>query len=155
MEKESTFEALLESLRTVLERYVNFRMPTRFDAEDVLQETCLAAFLHFGELRDPALFLPWILSIARNECRLWYRKHYGREDVSLDEIADVLASPVPEDPVSDVLSGLPEEDAVLLRLTMEGWKQTEIADKLKIPLGTVKSRLYHAKKRFRDASPRN
>ena len=155
MEPTPDFETLLAAHRTVIERYVHFRMPTAFDADDVIQETYLAAFLHFEDLRDRALFVPWILSIAKNECRRWYRDHYGREDISLDEIADTLAAPVPADDgtVGETLSRLPPDEAALLRLTMEGYKQTEIAAKLSIPLGTVKSRLYRAKRSFRGAYP--
>lgn len=156
IDRRDRFEKLLTEHRTVLERYVNYRMPTRFDAEDVLQETLLAAYLHFDALREPARFLPWILSIARNECRRWYRDRCGREDISLAETEETLVSPAHDaDSVTarDILASLPKEEASLLLLTTEGWKQREIAERLGIPLGTVKSRLYHAKKRARAVCP--
>lgn len=81
MEQEVTFEALLERHRIAVERYINFRMPSSFDADDVTQETYLAAYIGFPKLRRKELFKPWILSIAKNQCNLWFRRKYGNEAV--------------------------------------------------------------------------
>ena len=54
-----TFEALLEAHLLMLRRLTAFRLP-QADAEDVLQEICLAAFRHKDSLRDPSAFRPWI-----------------------------------------------------------------------------------------------
>ena len=154
MEKE-TFETLLEKNRVAVERYVNFRMPSAHDADDVIQETYLAAFSHFGELRDARLFKSWILSIARNQCALWYRKRLRRETVPLDRLEETAAAPVNrhDNVVDPVLCKLPPDLAGLLRMTMNGMKQAEIAERLSIPVGTVKSRIHRAKELFRSACP--
>ena len=47
------FEALLASGKTAVERWVRSRMSNSADAEDVLQETYLAAFQGFSALRNP------------------------------------------------------------------------------------------------------
>ena len=39
MEQELSFEDQLNKHRVVIERYINFRLPTMFDADDVIQET--------------------------------------------------------------------------------------------------------------------
>ena len=72
MEQEVSFEALLKKHRVVVERYINFRLPSTFDADDVIQETYYAAYIGFEKLRNKELFKPWILSIARNQCNLWF-----------------------------------------------------------------------------------
>ena len=72
---ETLFETLLEKNRVVLERYINFRIGNRYDADDVMQETCLAAFRHFNELNNTDCFKAWILAIANNQCLMWYRKN--------------------------------------------------------------------------------
>ena len=75
MKQKSDFEALLEKHRIAVERYINFRLINRFDADDVIGETYYAAFIGYKNLRDKALFKSWILSIAKNQCNLWLRKN--------------------------------------------------------------------------------
>lgn len=151
MNENPSFEELLEKYRVVVERYINFRMPSRFDADDVIGETYYAAYSGIEKLKDKALFKPWILSIARNQCNLWFRKRYGNETISLDSVSDIPTESFEKSDgdVSGILKLLPDDSAEILLLTMNGYKQNEIADRLDIPLGTVKSRLHYAKKQFR------
>ena len=149
MEQEISFETLLNKYRIAVERYINFRMPSSFDAEDVIGETYLAAYTGFEKLRNKELFKSWILSIAKNQCNIWFRKKYGRDTVSFDELEDVPDVSMNDDTISEILDLLPNEAATLLRLTMQGYKQSEIAEHFNIPVGTVKSRLHYARKQFR------
>ena len=150
MEQKVSFEMLLDQHRIVVERYINFRLPSRFDADDVIQETYYAAYLGYEKLRRKDLFKPWILAIAKNQCNLWFRKKYGSDVISLDTVPEMADSIVPDDDsVWDILSRLPRESAQLLQLTIQGYKQIEIAQRMGIPIGTVKSRLHYAKKQFR------
>lgn len=150
--RNERFTALLERQGLVIERYVHCRMPTSQDAEDVLQETWLAAYTHLEQQADPAAEKSWLLAIARNQCALWYRKKYRsdamQETILLqDQSADSSAGTVF---VRSVLAGLPRETARILQLYyIQGYRQKEIAHRLGIPVGTVKSRLYHARERFR------
>lgn len=150
MEQETSFETLLNKHRIVIERYINFRLPNSFDADDVISETYYAAYIGYEKLRNKELFKPWILSIARNQCNLWFRKKFGSDMISLDEICDIADNNGQDnDTVAEIISLLPKESADLLTLTMQGYKQSEISDSLGIPIGTVKSRLYYARKLFR------
>lgn len=150
MEQEVSFEMLLNNHRIVVERYINFRLPSSFDADDVIQETYYAAYVGYEKLRNKELFKPWILSIARNQCNLWLRKKYGHELISLDTIPDIADTDTTEDnTVYQILNLLSKESAELLRLTMQGYKQSDIAERLNIPIGTVKSRLHYSRKQFR------
>ncbi len=150
MEQEVSFELLLKKHRIVVERYINFRLPSSFDADDVIQETYYAAYIGYSKLRNKELFKPWILSIARNQCNLWYRKKYGDELISLDAISEIADTNMQDDDTAQyILTLLPKESAQLLSLTMQGYKQGEIAQRLAIPIGTVKSRLHYARKQFR------
>ena len=79
MNQEASFEMLLQKHRIAVERYINFRLPSSFDADDVIQETYYAAYVGYEKLRNKELFKSWILSIARNQCNLWFRKKYGNE----------------------------------------------------------------------------
>ena len=150
MEQEVSFEELLKKHRVVVERYINFRLPSTFDADDVIQETYYAAYIGFEKLRNKELFKPWILSIARNQCNLWFRKKYSDELISLDAIPDIADTNATEENTAyQILNLLPKESAELLKLTMQGYKQSDIAERLHIPIGTVKSRLHYARKQFR------
>ena len=59
------FEALLCAHRGALERFVYYRLPSRADADDVIQEAIIAAYRAFGTLRSRDGFKAWLISIAR------------------------------------------------------------------------------------------
>lgn len=149
MEQKISFEMLLNKYRIIVERYINFRLPNSFDADDVISETYYAAYIGYDKLRNKELFKPWILSIAKNQCNLWFRKNLKRDVISLDEVSDISDTITDDDTVSTILKLLPKQSADLLRLTIQGYKQSEIAKLLNIPIGTVKSRLHYARKQFR------
>ncbi len=148
------FEALLSSARTSVERWVRSRLSNTADAEDILQETWLAAFQGFHELRSPDAFLPWILGIARRKYADWYRAQIRRKEVLLDHLPE-RTDDLPEDnAVEETLNTLPERDRLMLRLFyQEMLSQKQISVKLQIPEGTVKSRMSAARNRFRSAYP--
>ena len=149
MKPKTEFETLLEKHSVAVERYINFRLPTRFDADDVIQETYLAAYSSFSGLEDRELFKPWILSIAKNKCNLWFRKKALTLLVPLDEASDAVSyGDESAIDAESVLQTVPDESAEILRLVIQGYKQSEIAKRLSIPLGTVKSRVHHARKRL-------
>ena len=67
------FEELLKKEMSVLQRFFRFRIGNRHDADDVLQETCIAAFQSFDGLKDKSLVKPWLLGIARHKCNDYFR----------------------------------------------------------------------------------
>ena len=68
------FERLLEAERPPVERFVRFRISSKMDADDVLQEVFLTAYQKFSQLRDWNSFKPWILRIARNKSNDYFRQ---------------------------------------------------------------------------------
>lgn len=148
------FESLLSSSRTALERWLRAHIGSSQDADDVLQETCLAAFQGFSTLRSRDFFLPWILGIARRKCADWYRVQARSPLVLMDSLPD-QTSPEPEDSaVQETLDMLPPRDRQMLNLFyLEMLSQKQISDRLQIPEGTVKSRMNAARSRFREAYP--
>ena len=147
------FEALLAENRLPVERWVRFHVCGP-DAEDILQDTYLAAYESFPRLKDKAAFRPWLLSIARNKWRDWYRRQARRPDTPMEELPDVAAPEAPDTAVEEALDRLSDRDARMLRLFyLEQLPQKEIAKLLSIPEGTVKSRLSAARDRFRAAYP--
>lgn len=147
------FEELLKKHAVILERFIRYRMPDDPDADDVLQNTMLAALTHYGDLRDKSLFKRWILKIAENEWRMHLRKK--REYLPLDDAEIPVQDEIPvTGDVEPVLAAMPKEYAALLRwFYLDGWDQRDIGRHLGIPVGTVKSRLYKAKALFRELCP--
>ena len=147
------FEALLCRCRSGVERWVKFKVPGA-EADDVLQEIWLAAYAAFPQLRDPEAFRPWLLGIARRKCADWYRRQARRREIPVDSLPE-RPSQEPEDlPILEALEDLPERDRLMLRLFyQEALPQRQIAARLGIPEGTVKSRLHTARERLRVLCP--
>lgn len=153
------FEALLSAQRAVVERFVRFRIGERADADDVLQEVYLAAYRKFGDLREKSAFKAWLLSIARSKCSDYFRKKAALYEIPIDELSereliDSRRGPSVESTVRETLELLGDKDKQILYLYY--WKelpQSEIAQRLGIPVGTVKSRLHTAKQNFKRNYP--
>jgi len=153
------FEVLLDQNRAVLERFIKYKISNRHDAEDLCQEVYLAAYQNFETLKNRELFKPWIIGIAHHKCNDYFRRKVNIYHISLDEVAEeTLGISVndiwPETVVSETISRLGFKDKQILNLYFfENLSQEEIARCLQIPLGTVKSRLYYAKKNFKENYP--
>lgn len=159
MGKIEAFETFLEESRSAVERTVFFRISRREDAEDVLQEVYLTAYRKFDMLMDHLSFKAWIISIARNKCVDYYRKR-AAETEHMEEILSEKSMVYgrcglrEQVLVRDTLALLTKKDQKILKLHyFEELPQAEIARKLKIPLGTVKSRLHTARENFREIYP--
>ena len=149
------FEILLNECKNAVERFVWFKLSSKADADDILQETFLTAFQKFDTLADKSHFKAWIISIARNKCNDYYRRKAKSVDVSIDELTEqpLTASRygyVEQHDVYDTLESLSENDKQIIDLFyIQGYNQSEIAQRLNIPVGTVKSRLYTARNNFK------
>lgn len=153
------FTRLLLENRPMVERYIKFRLPNPTDAEDVLQEVCLAAFRQFGRLKSRESFKAWLIGIAGHKCADYFRRRSQLQEIPLDETPETELSSgryglLEENPVRETLASLNSRDRELLSLYyLDDLPQKEIGARLHIPVGTVKSRLYTAKGRFRRLYP--
>ena len=148
------FETLLTRYLPPLRRWIACRVRNEADAEDLLQDICLAASLGFSSLRDEQAFHGWVLGIARNKYADWARKKAKNRELPLDGDWDRAAEQPEETDTLETLRALPERDRIMLTLFYErNLPQHRIAAELGIPVGTVKSRLHTARERFRSAYP--
>ena len=130
------------------------------DAEDAAQESFLVALDRLDECRDPERFAGWFMTIVRNRSRNLIRRE------SLRQTSDVphgtrsrLPAPdkVAEDSelrgvLKEAIAALPEvQQEVVFLHDLEGWKHREIAKRLGIPSGTVRSHLHFARKALKQA----
>ena len=132
----------------------------RADAQDAAQEAFLVALERLDECRSPEKFAGWLMTIVRNRARNLVRREVLRDT---DEVPASARSvtPTPErdmetvelrQSLADALSGLPEiQREIVLLHDLEGRKHGEIADRLGLPSGTVRSHLHFARKALRGA----
>src|SRR5712664_1896873 len=130
------------------------------DAEDVAQEALLRAYRKFERLRDRSRFRAWLVRIAfrlaldqlrsgrRRELRdmLWSQPQHQPPAATAEDLA---ASNEFQADLENALAELPEKlRLVLLLAAMEGHTIDEIAAMLGISTGTVKSRIFYARKQL-------
>ena len=153
----SEFEMLISEHRGAIERYVRFSIPSKADSDDVLQEVWLAAYRQFDKLKNKSSFKAWVIGIARHKVKDYFRSR--RDTVEIDELpeSELVQSRyglVEYSPVHETIECLSKNDKQILRLYyFENMPQNEIANRLGIPLGTVKSRLNTARRNFKNAYP--
>lgn len=148
------FEARLSAVRGALLRLANLKIDARCDAEDVVQEACLKAYRSMDALSDPERFQAWIIQITRNQIRDFYRARSRRAALLEAARPGNLAHPPRRADVSDALDALnPRDRELLSRFYLHDQSVADIAQRLGVPAGTVKSRLHAARGRFRDAYP--
>ncbi|MBE6811408.1 MAG: sigma-70 family RNA polymerase sigma factor [Ruminococcaceae bacterium] len=152
------FENLLCENMISLERFVRFRISDSFDAQDIIQESCIAAYKNFQQLKNKDAFKGWLLRIAANKCNDYYSKKAKTQQLS-DSFSQFtwLETPLErqkKEAVLETLKQLNEKDRQILYLFFFcDWSQDKIAEQLRIPVGTVKSRLHYAKKNFKHLYP--
>jgi RNA polymerase sigma-70 factor (ECF subfamily) len=127
------------------------------DAEDVAQESLLRAFRKFARLRDRNRFRAWLVRIsfrlALDRLRSAKRRGIREADWLREQQRSLPASPHGsrefQQQLESAVEGLPEKlRLVLLLSAMEGHTLDEVASLLSVPVGTVKSRLFFARKQL-------
>ena len=107
------------------------------DREDAVQEALYRAWEKRSQLRDERYLSTWVIRILINECRNIQRKSRDTE-----ELADIPVPPGADMKLHDAILKLPEKLRLPIVLYhMEGYRVKEIATILRIPQGTVKTRL--------------
>lgn len=144
------------------------------DAEDLVQEAYLRAFKALDQYRDGTNLRAWLFRIMTNAYINEYRKRSRRPvNSSLDDIEEFYlydhlidsgVQPNSERPEDIVLNRITADDVlksldvlsddfrhVVLLADVEGFTYREIAEILDIPVGTVMSRLYRARRRLQSS----
>lgn len=121
------------------------------DAEDAMQEALLRAWKRRDTLRDVSVFGTWLNRILINECKTILR---GRRRQSVADQLPAIAVPPPDEDamaLRTALFALPEKYRIPLVLhLLEGYTLQETAALLRLPLGTVKTRVARAKKKLEE-----
>ena len=128
------------------------------DAEDAAQESFLVALRRLEECRNPDRFGGWLMTIVRNRSKNLIRRESLRETEQVP-LGARSRTPEPDrmaetselrEMLEQALSELPEvQRQIVLLHDLEGWKHREIAERLELPSGTVRSHLHFARKALR------
>ena len=158
--KRREFEELLAECGSLAYRVARGVLRNDADAEDVAQEALLRAYRRFDRLRDPLRFRGWLVRIVfrlaldrarstkRRELRETEWAHPAR--CATPPNAEELAVSSEFQRQFDLaMEALPEKlRLVLLLSAMEGHTLEEVAAMLRLPVGTVKSRLFVGRKKL-------
>ncbi len=154
------WDALFRRYQLPLYAYVQSLTRHEQTSLDIVQETFIKAVRHINTLRDDARFGSWMFRIAHQQCQQHWRKSRPVESIEespRDEPVDNGNSPLDELLSAEqeelflaAIDALPEEHrSVVLLHCLEGFSLVQIVDITDVPLGTVKSRLFNARKKLR------
>jgi RNA polymerase sigma factor (sigma-70 family) len=153
----SAWEELVEHWDRRLFYYIRRLVEDEQEAWQVLQEVWLKVLRRLDLLQDPRRLAPWLYSITRNTALSHLRQHYRRQALEKDHESCDCAAPDETfrfDNAEQVHWGLGrlklDQREVLTLYFMRDLSVSEIAQVLSVPEGTVKSRLYYAKRALRE-----
>lgn len=144
---------LIEVTRQSSYRLAHSMLGDAMLCQDVLQEAYCMVFDKIEQLKNPQALRSWLAQIVANLCRQQLRRRY-RQDLPLDELSERLSEPSEHNmeerlAVQDILSRLPLLDRTVLAMReVFDLSYQEIAEALEIPVGTVRSRIFNARRRF-------
>ncbi|MFC2075075.1 RNA polymerase sigma factor [Bdellovibrionota bacterium] len=149
---------LIETYQQMVLRVVLGIVGDPGEADDVAQEVFLKAYKHIGELNNDAAKKTWLYRVAVNQAIDFLRKAHRYREVSVGEQIPHVATTTmnslkalekaeTKELIRQGLEHLSTDHRVVLILReLEGWSYEEMADILGLPVGTVESRLFRARK---------
>ena len=154
------FESKLMSLQGNLLNFAYMLTSNRDNAYDLLQDTTLKALDNESKYVENTNFKGWVFTIMRNIFINNYRRT-TRSQTVVDQTEDLYHLNLSQDSgletpegsygaaeITSAINAFPEEYRVPFSMHVAGYKYNEIAEKMNLPLGTVKSRIFFARKKL-------
>ena len=153
------FNDLIESNKQNVKNII--RLITKQDNEDLEQEVYIKAWKNADKYEERGKFKSWINTVAKNVSKDYLKSACFRnsnnstsEDYALDTIKDKKLSPealsISQERQSRIISAIeelkPKLKETIMLCEIHGYTYEEAAKKLRCPIGTIKSRIYNAKK---------
>jgi len=158
------FEELVDRYERAFLRKAESILQDNEDASDAVQETFVRIYVHAAKYRSQpgASFSSWAYAILVNQCYTAYKKKHRAIPISLDADPD-LAEVLPDQAATDAIEGRLVTDQVMRLLSklpvllrravemhfLQGLSQKEIAAEEGVSHGTVRQRIYRAKRELR------
>ena len=160
--RTANFAQDLLSVQTELLNFAYKLTADREEANDLLQETSLKALDNEDKYTAETNFKGWIYTIMRNIFINNYRKalrdqtyvdqtdnqFYLNQNINIEGDSTEGSYDLKE--MRRIVNALPKEYRIPFSMYVSGFKYREIADKLGLPLGTVKSRIYFTRQKLQE-----
>ncbi|MBD5309154.1 MAG: RNA polymerase sigma factor [Muribaculaceae bacterium] len=160
--KANSFQQKILGLQSNLLSFAYQLTTNRDEAQDLLQDTTLKALDNEEKFVDNVNFKGWIFTIMRNIFINNYRQNVKKATV-IDQSEDLYHLNLSQDSglstpegsynvkeISAALNEFSDEYRVPFNMYIAGYKYNEIAEKMNLPVGTVKSRIFFARKKLRE-----
>jgi RNA polymerase sigma-70 factor (ECF subfamily) len=147
-------------MQSELHRFAMKLTADQEEANDLLQETSLKALDNEEKYTPDTNFKGWMYTIMRNIFINNYRKTV-RDQTFVDQTDNLFHLNLPQDSgfestegnydlkeIRKIVNSLPKEYRVPFSMYVSGFKYREIAEKLGLPIGTVKSRIFFTRQRL-------
>lgn len=154
--KESELAPFIEETKCIVLSAVRKYLPPSLhhSIDDVVQETYLRAYrgIQGKEFRDRPAMMNWLYTIAKNESLRAKERSLREDERTLrliesipreEKILDTLSDDI--DFLREVISLLPDKYRSIFELLVLGFSEKEVAEKLSIKAGTVKSRIHRGR----------
>lgn len=152
------FDHQIASLQDTLELFTRRFTKDQEESEDLIQDTVLKALTYRDKFKKNTNLKGWLYTIMRNTFINNYRKaqrarttHDDTKELYYLNVEDThtFTSPDSTYEYKDIMkcvNAIKEDLLIPFKMHVEGYKYHEIADHLEIPIGTVKNRIFHARK---------
>ena len=154
------FQERLLNLQSNLLNFAYMLTSDREEAHDLLQDTTLKALDNEDKYIDNVNFKGWVFTIMRNIFINNYRREVRNQTI-VDQTEDLYHLNLPQESgfgtpdgsytvkeIMKAIDGFSDEYRIPFTMHIEGYKYHEIAEKMSLPLGTVKSRIFFARQRL-------
>ena len=158
--RTADFTQNLLGMLTELHRFALKLTADREEADDLLQETSLKALDNEDKYTPDTNFKGWMYTIMRNIFINNYRRTV-RDQTFVDHTDNLFHLSLPQDSgfestegnydlkeIRKIVNTLPKEYRIPFSMYVSGFKYREIAERLGLPIGTVKSRIFFTRQRL-------
>lgn len=156
------FKRELLEMQSELQRFAFKLTADKEEANDLLQETSLRALQNMEKYTPDTNFKGWVYTIMRNIFINNYRKVLHEQTFvdHTDNLYNIDSTQLTKDSITEndydrkelyrVLNSLPDSSRIPFTMFLSGFKYREISEKLSLPLGTVKSRIFMTRRSLQE-----